>query len=101
MQNKIKNIKQRIEDNYQELYYEYGEDCQLANPILEMIDLLLSVNAPDDKIKLYLRNINSSIIIIEEKLQRVEKKIKESNINNPRHIKREDNFLTRDEANER
>lgn len=73
MQNKIKNLKQRIEDNHKELYYEYGDSCQLLKPTLEMIDLLLSVNAPNDKIKSYLEGVGSSITIIEEKLQRVEK----------------------------
>ena len=76
MKNKIKNLKQRIENNRQELHDEYGDSCQLVQPTLDMIDLLLSVNAPDDKIKLYLQNVNSSIRIIEEKLERVEKKKK-------------------------
>jgi len=38
-----------------------------------MIDLLLSVDASDDKIKSYLQNVKSSIQIIEEKLERVER----------------------------
>jgi len=74
MKNKIKDLKQRIEDNYQELHDTYGDSCQLVNPTLDMIDLLLSVDAPDDKIKLYLQNVNSSIQIIEEKLERIERK---------------------------
>ena len=74
MKNKIKNLKQRIEDNHQELHDTYGDSCQLVNPTLDMIDLLLSVDAPDDKIKLYLQNVNSSIQIIEEKLERIERK---------------------------
>lgn len=73
MKNKIKKLKQRIEDNYKELYDEYGDNCQLIKPILEIIDLLLAVNAPDDKIKEYLQNVDSAVILIEEKLKRVEK----------------------------
>ncbi|MGB6328395.1 MAG: hypothetical protein WBF48_05675 [Halarcobacter sp.] len=73
MQQTIINLKQRIEDNYQELHDEYGDSCQLVNPTLDMIDLLLSVDASDDKIKSYLQNVKSSIQIIEEKLERVER----------------------------
>jgi hypothetical protein len=69
----IINLKQRIENNYQELHDEYGDNCQLVIPILEIIDLLLSVNAPEDNIKSYLQSVNSSIQIIEEKLERVER----------------------------
>ena len=45
-------------------------------PTLDMIDLLLSVDALDEKIKSYLKNTDSSIRIIEEKLDRVEKRKK-------------------------
>ena len=76
MKNKIINLKQRIEDNHKALYDEYGDNCQLIKPTLEMIDLLLSVNASDEIIKEYLDKISNTIKIIEEKLERVEKKKK-------------------------
>lgn len=82
MKNKIITLKQRIEDNYQELHDEYGDSCQLVNPTLDMIDLLLSVDAPDDKIKFYLQNVKSSIQIIEEKIERVERNKLLKNISN-------------------
>jgi len=74
MKNKIIKLKQRIEDNYQELYTEYGDNCQLIKPTLEMIDLLLSVNASEEIIKDYLQKVSSAINIIEEKLESVEKR---------------------------
>ncbi|MCD4757876.1 MAG: hypothetical protein K8R39_06360 [Arcobacteraceae bacterium] len=76
MKNKIKNLKQRIKDNYQELYDEYSDNCKLIKPTLEMIDLLLSVNASDEIIKEYLDKVSNAIKIVEEKLERVEKKKK-------------------------
>lgn len=74
MQKTIINLKQRIKDNKQALLDEYGDNCELAIPTLEMIDLLLSVNASNEKIKSYLQSVDTAIKIIEEKLKRVEKK---------------------------
>jgi len=74
MMNIIKSLKQRMEKNYQVLQDEDIRD--LTKPILETINLLLSANAPDNQIKSYLQGVNSSIEIIEEKLERIEKKEK-------------------------
>jgi len=80
MKNKLINLKQKIEDNHLELYDEYGDNCQLIKPTLEMIDLLLSVNASDKIIKDYLQKVRYAIQIIEEKLESVEKR---KNTTNP------------------
>lgn len=74
IKNKIKTLKKRIEDNYEKLRKEYGNNCQLALPTLEIINLLLKANASDDRIKEYLDSIATAIIIIEEKLATVEQK---------------------------
>ena len=74
MQQTIINLKERIDNNKQALYDEYGEKCQLIEPIENIIDLLLSINATDDIIKSYLKNVNNAIQIIEEKLEYVERK---------------------------
>ncbi len=72
MINKIKNLKLRIEISYKKLDKEYGDNCQLALPTLEIINILLTAHASDDKIKKYLKSIDSAIVIIEEKLATVE-----------------------------
>ena len=72
MQNKIRNLKQRIDKNYSKLIMKYGDSCQLAIPIIEMIDILIEMKASDETITIYLKNIESSLIIIEEKLHNVE-----------------------------
>lgn len=46
----------------------------MIQPVINMVDLLLSVNVTDDKIKSYLNSLDSTIKIIEEKLDRIEKK---------------------------
>jgi len=74
IKDKIKNLKQRIEDNYEKLQKNYGNNCQMALPILEIIDTLLEANATDDRIKYYLDSLESAIVIIEEKLAKVEQK---------------------------
>jgi len=72
IKDKIKNLKQRIEDNYEKLHKVYGNNCQLALPVLETINILLKANATDEQIKYYLDSIASAISIIEEKLATVE-----------------------------
>lgn len=74
MQQTIINLKERIDKNKKVLYEEYGDKCQLIEPIENIIDLLLSINATDDIIKSYLKNVNNAIQIIEEKLEYVERK---------------------------
>lgn len=74
MQQTIIKLKERIDKNKQALYKKYGEKCQLIEPIEDIIDLLLSINATDDIIKSYLKNVNNAIQIIEEKLDSVERK---------------------------
>jgi len=76
MKNVIENLKLRIEDNQKALYQQHGDNCNLIKPILETINLPLSANAPDEQIKSYLQGVNSSIEIIKEKLERIEKKEK-------------------------
>jgi len=53
---------------------DYKDICDLLNPIVEMIDLLLSKNVSNDKIKSCLKKVNGSMKIIEEKLSIVEKR---------------------------
>ena len=72
MQNKIKNLKYRINKNHSKLIEKYGEKCELAVPIINMIDILLKVDASDETINTYLNDIDSSLIIIEEKIKSVE-----------------------------
>lgn len=74
MRQTLINLKERIDKNKQALYEEYGDKCQLIEPIANIIDLLLSINATDDIIKSYLNNVNNAIQIIEEKLEYVERK---------------------------
>lgn len=74
IKNKIKNLKQRIENNYEKLYKKFGNNCQLSLPVLETINILLKAKDTDDQIKYYLDSINSAIVIIEEKLATVEEK---------------------------
>ena len=73
MQDKIIKLKQKIEENQEALYEKYGTNCQLLEPTLNMLNLLLSYNAPNDKIEGYLNSLDSSIKIIEEKIERINK----------------------------
>ena len=73
MQNKIKNLKQIIEENKEELHAKYKGNCQLLEPILNMLDLLILYNAKDERIEEYLNNMNSSIKIIQEKIEWINK----------------------------
>jgi len=72
MQNQIKTLRQRIDKNYPNLIEKYGEKCELAIPIIQMIDILIEMNASNEVVSTYLKSIESSLIIIEEKLQSVE-----------------------------
>lgn len=72
MQNKIKDFKQRIENNHPKLIEKYGDKCELAYPIIEMIDILIETKASNRTIITYLRSIESSLVIIEEKLDSLE-----------------------------
>jgi hypothetical protein len=72
MQNKIKYLKQRIDKNYSNLILKYGDKCELAGPIVTTINLLINSNASDETISRYLHDIESSLVIIEEKIQSVE-----------------------------
>jgi len=72
LQNKIKNLIYRIENNYSVLEDENILD--LVKPTLETLKLLLYVNATDNKIRIYLKNVKSSINLIEEKLDIIENK---------------------------
>ena len=73
MQNMIKELKQRIERNYKIIQINYEDICDLIKPVLEAINLLLLVNASDERIKIYLKSVSGSIKIIEEKLSIIEK----------------------------
>jgi len=72
MQYKIRILKDRIEKNHSKLISVYGDKCELAMPVLKMIDILIKIDAADDIIKNYLDEIDDSLLIIEEKLQYVE-----------------------------
>ena len=72
MQHKIKTLKYRIDKNYSKLISIYGDKCELAMPIINMIDILIQTNASDAIIIKYLEGIEGSLLIIEEKLQHVE-----------------------------
>lgn len=72
MQNKIKLIKNRIDQNHPELIQKYGTKCELVTPIIEMIDILIKINASDKTVTNYLNSIESSLIIIEEKIRSLE-----------------------------
>jgi len=72
MQNQIKTLRYRIDKNYPNLIEKYGDKCELAIPIIQMIDILIEMEAPNEVVSTYLKSIESSLIIIEEKLQSVE-----------------------------
>ena len=72
MQNKIKDLKYRINKNHSKLIAKYGDNCELAVPILNMIDILIKIDASDQVITTYLNDIESSLVIIEEKLCSIE-----------------------------
>ena len=72
MKDKLLELKQKIEKNYEKLDKEYGDNDKLAKPIIEIIDLLLSENSCDEKIKLYLVNITRAIKLIEERIVKIE-----------------------------
>ncbi len=72
MQNQIKTLRHRIDKNYSNLIEKYGDKCELAIPIIEMIDILIEMEAPNEVVSTYLNSIESSLVIIEEKLQSVE-----------------------------
>ncbi len=74
MKEVIIDLKKRIEANYEALVNEYGENCELATSIVEMINIFLAIDAPDEQIKNYLKKVDSAIKIIEEKLEKVEKR---------------------------
>ncbi len=71
MQNKIKDLKQKIEENRKALHEKYKDNCQLLEPTLNLLNLLISYDAPDNTIKRYLKSMNSSIQIIEEKIRKL------------------------------
>jgi len=73
IKNKIKNLKKRIGTNYEKLDKRYGDNQELATQIVKSIDLLLSKNASDEKIKKYLDDITVATDIIEKDLRRIEK----------------------------
>jgi len=70
----IEDLKARIEKNNKCLKKEDDTICDLVKPTLEIINLLLISNASNNKIKHCLKTMNGTISIIEEKLERVEKK---------------------------
>jgi len=72
MQNEIKLLKYRIETNYSKLIDKYGDKCELAIPVINMIDILIKIDASNESVQEYLCSIESSLLIIEEKLQSVE-----------------------------
>jgi len=72
MKDKLLQLKQKIEKNYEKLDEEYGDNDKLAKPIIEIFDLLLSENSSDEKIKLYLVNITRAIKLIEERIVKIE-----------------------------
>ncbi|MDC0932660.1 hypothetical protein OAR97_02320 [Arcobacteraceae bacterium] len=74
IKNKLKDLKQRIEDNYNQLDQGYKDNSHLEHQVLQIINLLLSANTTDDKIKIYLGNISNALEIVEEKLSRIENK---------------------------
>jgi hypothetical protein len=71
MQNKIRKLKQKLEENQKALYQKYGENCQLLEPTLNMLNLLITYNATDKTIEGYLNSMESSLRIIEEKIERI------------------------------
>jgi len=76
LRNEIRILKQRIDKNRYEMKEDYNDICDLVNPIVEMIDLLLVKNVSNDKIEACLKVVHGSIKIIEEKLSIIEKKDK-------------------------
>ena len=70
MQNKIQNLKYRIDKNIDELQ----EEISLTQTISEAIDGLLEMNAQDGLIKAWLKGIEDIILDIEKKLEEIEKR---------------------------
>jgi transcription antitermination factor NusA-like protein len=73
MRQSIISLKQRIEENKQELHERYGSNCQLLEPTLNMLNLLVSENVPEETVKLYLKDMAKDIKIIENKIDTIQK----------------------------
>lgn len=78
MHQTVISLKQRIEENQKELYQKCGEDCQLLEATLNMLNLLVSGNVPEDTVKMYLNSMAKDITIIEDQIERIQRQKKAS-----------------------
>ncbi len=73
MNQTIISLKQRMEENQQELHERYGDNCQLLEPTLNMLNLLVSENVPEDTVKRYLKSMAKDIRIIEDQIESIQR----------------------------
>jgi len=66
MKREIKKLKEKIESNIYKLKSNINHD--IVDNILDMLNILLSKNIENIKLKQYLNSIQSSIELIEENL---------------------------------
>jgi len=67
----LKTPRHRIDKNYSKLIDKYGDNCELAIPIINAINILIDTNASNEVIPTCFNNIESQLIIIKKKLQSV------------------------------
>ncbi len=72
MKTRAIQLKQRIVNNKKELQ----EQCELMDPVLNMLNLLIEKNISNDKINNWLDSMKYAIITIEEHLDIIERKNK-------------------------